>query len=276
MHEADLRRHLAAQGLAEIDLIDIPALDAGNASALLDTFIAERPCPIVLFDTVDEKNRAAVGTLIWQRAQQRPLFTASSSGLTAALVTAWRSAGLISDHAGTAPLPYAGPLLVVSGSCSVATERQLRYAMANGYEAISLEPADLINAVHDTRQRAIDAALTALSAGRDTTLYTALGTPPNPAHGDQLGIALGNLLRELLDRTANLPTPVGRVVICGGDTSSHAVQQLGIYALTWAANIAPGGPLCRAHADNQFDGVEIVLKGGQVGTANFFDLVRGT
>ena len=276
MIEADLRRHLAAQGLEGADLIDITALNAGSAGALVNTFIAERPCPAVLFDTVDEGNRAAVGSLIWERAQRKPLFTASSSGLTAALVTAWRSAGLISEHVGSAPLAYKGPLLVVSGSCSVATERQLRYAMANGYEAISLEPADLINGVHDTRQRAIDSALTALSAGRDTVLYTALGTPAAPAHGDQLGIALGNLLRELLDRSASLPTPIGRVVVCGGDTSSHAVQQLGIYALTWAANIAPGGPLCRAHSDGPLNGLEIVLKGGQVGTANFFDLVLGS
>jgi uncharacterized protein YgbK (DUF1537 family) len=276
MLEADLRRHLAAQGLSDIDLIDIPALKAGNASALLDAYIAERPCPAVLFDTVDEDDRAEVGALIWQRAQQKPVFSASSSGLTAALVTAWRSAGLIAEPLGTRPLPYKGPLLVVSGSCSVATERQLRYAMENGYESISLEPADLINGVHDTRNQALDRALTALANGRDAVLYTALGTPAAPAHGDQLGIALGNLLHEILDRCANQLTPVGRVVVCGGDTSSHAVQQLGIHALTWAANVAPGGPLCRAHADNALDGLEIVLKGGQVGKANFFDLVRGS
>jgi uncharacterized protein YgbK (DUF1537 family) len=68
---------------------------------------------------------------------------------------------------------------------------------------------------------------------------------------------------------------VRRVVICGGDTSSHAVQQLGIYALTWSANLQPGGPLCRAHADSELDGLELVLKGGQVGTDDFFDVVRG-
>jgi len=276
MLEADLRRHLAAQGVSDVDLIDVPALNADNASGLLDTYIAERSCPVVLFDTVDEDNRAAVGELIWRRAQQKPVFTASSSGLTAALVDAWRSAGLIGEHVGNAPLSYRGPLLVVSGSCSVATERQLRYAMENGYEAISLEPADLVNGVHDTRNEALDRALTALSSGQDTVLYTALGTPAAPAHGDQLGVALGELLRELLDRSAGLPTPIGRVVVCGGDTSSHAVQQLGIHALTWAANIAPGGPLCRAHSDGPLDGLEIVLKGGQVGKANFFDLVRGS
>jgi uncharacterized protein YgbK (DUF1537 family) len=64
-------------------------------------------------------------------------------------------------------------------------------------------------------------------------------------------------------------------MLCGGDTSSHAVQQLGLYALTWAANLQPGCPLCRAHADSELDGLELVLKGGQVGTDNFFDVVRG-
>ena len=95
--------------------------------------------------------------------------------------------------------------------------------------------------------------LTALADGRDTVLYTALGTPAAPAHGDALGIALGDLLREILGRSPSLPTPVGRAVVCGGDTSSHAVQQLGVHALTWAANIAPGGPLCRAHSDGALD-----------------------
>jgi len=275
MHEADLRHHLAAQGLHNIDLIDIPALESRKAAHLLDTYLAERPCPPVLFDTVNNAGRAVVGDLIWSRAQQRPLFAAGSSGLTAALVDTWRKAGLIPGPLPASTLPYAGPLLVVSGSCSMATERQLRYAMEHGYVTIALDPADLINGVRGVRQHAIDDAMRALSSGRDTILYTALGTPAEPAHGDRLGIALGTLLRELLQRSATHAAPIGRLVVCGGDTSSHAVQQLGIHALTWAANIAPGGPLCRAHSDGPLDGMEVVLKGGQVGGADFFDLVRG-
>ena len=122
---------------------------------------------------------------------------------------------------------------------------------------------------------ALEAAAQSLASGRDTILYTALGTPASAAHGDLLGIALGNLLRELLARSTRSIARVRRVLICGGDTSSHAVQQLGIHALTWVANIQPGGPLCRAYADSPLDGLELVLKGGQVGTPDFFDLVRG-
>ncbi|MBN3728963.1 four-carbon acid sugar kinase family protein, partial [Burkholderia sp. Ac-20379] len=41
------------------------------------------------------------------------------------------------------------------------------------------------------------------------------------------------------------------------------------------AGMAPGAPLCRAWSDNPArDGLEIVLKGGQMGAASFFGSVR--
>ncbi len=46
---------------------------------------------------------------------------------------------------------------------------------------------------------------------------------------------------------------------------------LGIDALTAIAPLAPGAPLCRAHAArSDRDGLEIALKGGQVGAPDFF------
>jgi uncharacterized protein YgbK (DUF1537 family) len=42
-----------------------------------------------------------------------------------------------------------------------------------------------------------------------------------------------------------------------------------------AAGLAPGAPLCRAwSALPRRDGLEIVLKGGQMGTPSFFASVR--
>ncbi|MFY9514598.1 MAG: nucleotide-binding domain containing protein, partial [Rubrivivax sp.] len=50
---------------------------------------------------------------------------------------------------------------------------------------------------------------------------------------------------------------------------------LGVQALTMAARLAPGAPLCRAWSDNAArDGLELVLKGGQMGNADFFGQVR--
>ena len=78
------------------------------------------------------------------------------------------------------------------------------------------------------------------------------------------------MLRQII-----IETRVRRVVLAGGDTSSHAVSQLGLYALTWSAATQPGAPLCLAHSDSpELDGLELVLKGGQVGTEDFFEQVR--
>jgi uncharacterized protein YgbK (DUF1537 family) len=293
MHEADLRLHLAEQTGTKIGLIDIAALkarvphpsqlsrdgwDEQTLDARLDTLLSAGN-EAVLFDTVDDDTLAAVGSLIWNRAHAQPLFCVGSSGLTAALAGVWIELDLL--RKGISALPHhhshvapVKPLLVLSGSCSAVTERQLRYALANAYHGIPIDPAALLNPGDPAFTSALESATQSLAAGQDTILYTALGTPESAAHGDLLGIALGNLLRELLARTS-ASTPIQRVLICGGDTSSHAVQQLGIYALTWAANIQPGAPLCRATADSFLDGLELVLKGGQVGTEDFFDHVRG-
>ena len=70
---------------------------------------------------------------------------------------------------------------------------------------------------------------------------------------------------------------LGRAVIAGGDSSGRAAAALGIDALTALAPIAPGSPLCRAHAAGEgggFDGLEIALKGGQVGGPDCFVAAR--
>jgi 3-oxoisoapionate kinase len=74
----------------------------------------------------------------------------------------------------------------------------------------------------------------------------------------------------LLDRVE-----LSRVVVAGGDSSGEVASALGISALSVAAGLAPGSPLCRVWSDlPRRDGLEIVLKGGQIGEASFFGSVR--
>jgi 3-oxoisoapionate kinase len=79
------------------------------------------------------------------------------------------------------------------------------------------------------------------------------------------------MTRELLAQTG-----LRRVVIAGGDTSSYATQELQLYGLEMLAELTPGAPLCRAYSDDpRFDGLEIALKGGQMGKVDYFGMVRG-
>jgi uncharacterized protein YgbK (DUF1537 family) len=86
-----------------------------------------------------------------------------------------------------------------------------------------------------------------------------------------LGAEMGRITRELLAET-----DIRRVVIAGGDTSSYATRELGLYGLEMLAKLAPGAPLCRSYSnDARFDGLEIALKGGQMGKADYFGQARG-
>ena len=134
------------------------------------------------------------------------------------------------------------------------------------------------------QQKLVSQGLESLSGGNSLLLYSAAG-PDDPSieatrealgkntsgSARVLGTAMGRIARELLERTG-----LRRVVIAGGDTSSYATQELGLYALEMLAELTPGAPLCRAYSDDpQFDGLEIALKGGQMGKADYFGMVRG-
>ena len=59
--------------------------------------------------------------------------------------------------------------------------------------------------------------------------------------------------------------------------SRRLVRRLGVEALEVRAPLAPGAPLCRASAPRPaIDGLEVVLKGGQVGRVDLFEgILRG-
>ena len=86
---------------------------------------------------------------------------------------------------------------------------------------------------------------------------------------DAIGKSLGRMLRALVD-SADLT----RVVASGGDTSGHVARALGIEALTALAPTIPGAALCKAQATGPADGLEVALKGGQMGSADYFGWIR--
>lgn len=273
MYEADLRRHLAAQTRLPIGLIDLPTLRGGGAEQAMSSRLSAGDAAI-LFDGVTPEDLTETGRLLWRRAQASPLFAVGSSGLTYSLVPAWQRAGLVPGSVATPRARAAERLLVMSGSCSPVSERQIRHASRCGYALIALDPDELLNpgAGAVCAQRYVREAITALGSHGKVVLYSALGPLPvgTKPHGDELGRRMGTMLRQLI-----VETGVRRILLAGGDTSSHAVSELGIHALTLAANLQPGAPLCRAHADaRELDGVELVLKGGQVGSDDFFERVR--
>ncbi|WP_168122371.1 four-carbon acid sugar kinase family protein [Paenibacillus sp. HB172176] len=292
MVESDLRLHLGKQTDLRMALLDIEALDGDQetVNARLERIIQEQRPDIVLFDALDEKRLEAAGQAIWKRAAGgEGLFVAGSSGVEYALASAWRAEGLApAEGAMEAEAGSVDKLLVVSGSCSSVTEKQISHALKAGFAGIRVPGEELL--LPEQREAALAGLrrelLRLLEAGRSVILYSALG-PQDASIGKLrealarqglraedssrlLGEALGRLTREMVAEAG-----LSRIVIAGGDTSGYITRELGLYALECVATLEPGGPLCRAHAhDLSFDGLELVLKGGQVGGEAFFERVR--
>lgn len=192
-----------------------------------------------------------------------------------------------SSSASVVPVPLK-QLLVVSGSCSPVTANQLRHALNSGYAGMKVPVAELLESglADEVMGRVYDQALQYWQQGRSVILYTSDGPDdaslPAVRHlleergvapveiGGRIGRLLGQVTRKLLTACR-----LKRLLVSGGDTSGYVTKELGIYALEYAASLAPGGPLCRCRSDDRLaDGLEIVLKGGQVGQADFFERVR--
>lgn len=274
MHEADLRLHLAKQTNQPVALLN--ALDLnGDDQAVnrrLQQTTATNPA-IVLFDTLTADHLATIGRLLWDEASRSaaPRFCAGSSAVEYALAAHWQNAGLTGAQPDF-PVEPVAQIVAVSGSCSPVTNRQIAWAEQNGFALVPLDPAGLNKA---GEQAAIEAAARALGdAARPpgAVIFTSRGEIDAGAlPGATLGNALGRVLQGVLARCPS----VRRAAVCGGDTSGHVAQTLGMDALTMIAPMAPGSPLCRTHSPNKLaNGLEIVFKGGQVGTEDFFGRVR--
>ena len=271
MREADMRLHLAEQTRMPIALVPLDRLKRGEGSEAAEQALAGGAAAL-LFDGVDRETLRAAGEVVWARAGRDMRFGAGSSGLTRALIEIWRESGLI-DAAGAPPvITPVERLLVVSGSCSPVTADQIGCALRDGYAGIKLDMSALLSGSAAEQDRIEAEALAALAGGRNAVIYSATGPlgAEASAAGADLGAALGRITRRLVERAA-----LRRVLFAGGDTSSHAVAQLGLLALTWAGPLEKGAPLCRAHSDETVtDGLELVLKGGQMGSEGFFETVR--
>ncbi len=283
MHEADVVRHLMRQTALSAGCLTLA--DYADADPALDRLI-ESGARLVTLDAVDQASLARCGELMWGRRRAAP-FVIGSQGIEYALLAYWSAAGCLPPAPSASCAGRAEGMAVVSGSVSPVTQRQIDWGLAHGFEGITLEAKALLDDATARRieDAAVTRALAALGRRLDPLIYTARG-PDDPAvkrfndhvtavgmappqANERVGRALGRILARVVERAG-----LRRAVISGGDTSGHAVRELGIFALEPLAPTIPGASICVAAADNAFDGLQLALKGGQMGTEDYFGWVR--
>ena len=295
MDEADLALHLARQASLAVAKFTLAQLDQHRDAIDGDmATLAREPADAMLFDASTPAHLTEIGRLIECEAQRRNrLFVVGSSGVQYALTQWWNEAGLPTQSpARFDAFGGVDRVLAVSGSASKLTAMQIEAAVAAGFAELPVSARHLVDDAlwPQAREDLVARAADHLTHRRSVILHTARG-PADPRieemidalvaqgqtrararheGGRTLGLRLGQVAKDILARV-----PLQRVLLSGGDTSSQVTRVLAPDALTIAARLAPGAPLCRMHSSTAaLDGMEVALKGGQMGDVHFFDRAR--
>lgn len=276
MQESDVARHLSAQTDKVMGLVTVEDLDRDPQAAWEQQASAQ----VISLDAMTQAHMAVNGQLIWRDEQT---FAVGSQGVEYALIEYWRATGLIPDATQTQGVGSVDQLLVVSGSVSPTTADQIAWAEANGFEIFALDPVPLLDG---ELSDFLETVFQAVEAGRDVVVCSARGPDDprvtamraaivergmDPADvSRRIGATLGSILKTCVTEIG-----IKRAVVSGGDTSGYATENLGIYAFTALAPTIPGASLLAAHSeDPALAGLQLALKGGQMGSADFFGWIK--
>lgn len=283
MTESDVLQHLAGQSPLPSALLDVEMLaDQTTAQAALDR--ALQSARLLSIDTMTAETDAAAGRLIWQNRDRLRLLV-GSQGVEYALIEYWQRAGMIALPPPVASAGVVDQIVAVSGSVSPITAAQIAWSAENGFGLVRLDAAKLLADAQTAEAEATQAALALIGAGQSPLILTAAG-PADPAvaafrgalsqsqfspeaANQRIGESLGRVLDAVLQASK-----LRRAVISGGDTSGHGARQLGLFALSALAPTIPGAALFTAHGDGVHDGLQLALKGGQMGSADYFGWIR--
>ena len=256
MTEADLRRHLAPQGLASVAALHYP--DYAQPPEALDRLLAQRLATApdaLLLDASRAEELPVIGRLLWQAATAAPLLAVGPSSIAQALLPAWPGRAAASTPPGLAP--STGPVFVMVGSLSPVTRQQV--ARAEAYRQLAADPIRLLADPAYAEALAAEACAL-LRAGADVLVATELPAGNPPASGE-VAAATARFLARVVGAV-----PLRRIGVAGGDTSSLAAQALDLWGLSYRTSLAPGVTLSLCHSDRPaLDGAELMLKGGQMG-----------
>ena len=274
MNDANLVRVLQGQCAGQVGLIDYRVVAQGGAA--IQARIAQLRSQGVRLAVVDAISNDDLMRLA-PALKGMPLVTAGS-GVAIGLPGNF---GLAPSSTASALPPAVGQQAVVSGSCSLATNRQVQAFIQSGRPALAIDPLQISarqaaggDVVADTLAWAQP-----LLAQGPLLVYSSAEAKAVKAVQEQLGAgAAGALVEHTLASIARGLVTLGvrQLVLAGGETSGACVQALNISQLRIGPQIDPGVPWCHAQSDAAAGaGLHLTLKSGNFGTDDFFSKAFG-
>ena len=270
MTDANLVRVLQAQSRGKVGLLkyDVLAQGAAVAKARLQA-LADDGVRLAVADAVTNDDLRVLG----EACADLPLITAGS-GVALGLPAAYAQRGWLQRDAQAAALPaVGGAAAVLSGSCSVATNGQVKQWLDSGRPGFNVDPRALAQGAAVVDQ-AIAFARQHL-ATQPVLIYATAEPAQVQAVQAELGVdRAGQLVEHALARIAQALVAeqgVRRLVVAGGETSGAVVQALGVQTLRIGAPIDPGVPWTQAMGRSLL----LALKSGNFGGVDFFAKALG-
>ncbi|WP_447779608.1 3-oxo-tetronate kinase [Variovorax boronicumulans] len=265
MTDPNLVRVLQAQCTRKVGLID-HAVVARGADAV-DARIAQLKAEgvrIAIVDAVSNDDLLRMGPAL----AKLPLLTAGS-GVAIGLPANF---GLAPSSQASALPKAGGKTAVVSGSCSLATNRQVLDFIQRGGAAMAIDPLRIAAGV-DVAAEALAWAAPLIDKGSVLVYSTAEAGAVKSVQG-RLGVEeAGAMVERTIAAIARglVERGVHQLVVAGGETSGACVQALGIAQMQIGPQIDPGVPWCHARSDAAPEaGLHITLKSGNFGSDDFF------
>lgn len=264
MRDSNLLRLLKPQVSRPVGLINRHVVAKG-AQALRDRLaqLQGEGVAHVVVDAVANDDLLVIA----QACQDMTLLTGGSA-VAMPLPEIWLKQGLVKPHARAAKSRVAaGPAIILSGSCSAMTNRQVAAYLATGQPGFRLNPLDLAeNGTKSARDW-----ISSQAPGATPMVYATAAPEDVRASQQRLGVErAGILIEDALAACAVKARDLGfrRFIVAGGETSGAVTKALGITRLDIGIEIAPGVPWCFAQTARH--DVAITLKSGNFGDENFF------
>jgi 3-dehydrotetronate 4-kinase len=260
MTDPDIRRWLGRQAKGSVG--HVAYRDVAGGAATIATALSredEAGHRLTVVDALTDQDLVAIGAA----AQDITLLT-GGSGIATGLPDNFRNRGFLADARDTWD-GVEGPAVILSGSCSNATRRQVElYRQAHPAfevtaDAVMDRSVDIETLVQFVKKHR-DAVPLVYSSADPETVKAA-----QACHGTEpLAHAIETLFSDLAGELA--AKGFTRIVSAGGETSGAVVRGLGIEALQIGPEIDPGVPAMRVTGKP----LAVALKSGNFGAEDFF------
>ena len=264
MRDSNLMRLLEPQVTKPVGLVDrlTVARGADAVRAELETLRLKGVSHVVV-DAVANDDLHVIANA----CRDMPLLTGGSA-VAMPLPGLYLADGVLADETHrTEKTPLPAGAIVLSGSCSAATNGQVAAYIAKGAPHYRLDPLALAD---DGAGSARD-WLAAQDLDRAPLIYATADPQSVRLAQERLGPARsGQIVEDALAELAVAARDMGarRFVIAGGETSGAVTRALGVKQLDVGAEIAPGVPWCFSSAGGH--PIAITLKSGNFGAEGFF------